>query len=159
MLRQASVAELKKGTVSRKGGHVVIAMRTYPRQVTKLERDEYIVDLSPEPALFREFKECERRTGDHDAAFAEVRYEQRFALGSTALSELARMSKLAAERDVYLICQCARGARCHRELLLLAARHAFDADAEPPLNAYPEFTARLERALPPEGRTARYPRE
>ena len=145
--------------MTRARGLIVIAMRTYPRQITKLQRDEYLVDLSPDPQLFRDFKEAERRLGDHDAAFAEVGYERRFQLGSSALSELARLARLAQDRDVFLVCQCTVGQRCHRELLLMCARHAFAADAEAPRNGYPEFAARLERATPPEARTSRWPRD
>lgn len=159
MLRQASTADLTAGRVTRKGGLVVVTMRTYPRQITKAMRDEYIVDLSPDPALFRAFKDAERRLFDHDGAFGQVGYEARFYLGSSGVSELSRLARIAGERDVYLICQCAVGQRCHRELLLLSARHAFDADAEAPSNAYPGFEARLARTAQPEGRTARFPEE
>lgn len=158
MLKQASTADLKAKQVSRADGLVVIAMRTYPRQVTKGERDEYLVDLSPDPALFREFKEAERRLGDHDAAFAAVRYEERFQLGSSALADLRRLSRAAGDRDVFLVCQCAIGQRCHRELLLLAARQAFDAVADSPLNDYPVFGQRLATATPVEARTSGWPR-
>lgn len=158
MLKQASTADLKAKTVSRADGLIVIAMRTYPRQITKLERDEYVVDLSPDAALFRDFKDAERALGDHDQAFAEVRYEERFVLGSGALAELRRLARAAEERDVYLVCQCAMGQRCHRELLLMGARHAFDAPADLPRNAYPIFAKRLAEACPVEARTSGWPR-
>ena len=159
MLKQASTADLKAGTVTRAAGLVVVAMRTYPRQITRTQRDEYLVDLSPDPQLFRDFKDAERRLGDHDLAFAEVGYERRFQLNSSALSDLARLARAAQDRDVFLVCQCAVGQRCHRELLLMCARRGFEADAEAPRNAYPEFAARLERAPPPEPRTSRWPRD
>ena len=158
MLRQASVPDLTAGRLSRSDGLVVIAMRTYPRQVTRTARDEYLIDLSPDPALFRDFKEAERRLADHDAAFTEVDYENRFTLSGTAMIELERLCRAADDRDVFLVCQCAPGQRCHRERLLMIARQAFDAPAEDPRNVYPKFAARLASATPVEGRRpTRYP--
>jgi uncharacterized protein YeaO (DUF488 family) len=158
MLRQASVPDLTAGRVSRRDGLVVVAMRTYPRPVKKEARDEYLIDLSPDAGLFRDFKDAERRLGDHDRAFAEVDYENRFTLSGSAMIELERLARAAGERDVFLVCQCAVGQRCHRELLLLTARHAFDAEAETPRHAYPTYMARLAAAPPTEGRRpSRYP--
>lgn len=158
MLHQASAGEVHDGTLSRRDGLIAITMRTYPRQIRKDQRDEYLVDLSPEPALFRDFKEAERRLGDHDAAFAEVDYERRFTLGGTALIDLERLAKAARDRDVFLVCQCAKGMRCHRELLLLIARHAFDAEVGRVAHAYPVFAERLAASPLPHGRISRYPR-
>lgn len=158
MLRQASVPDLTAGRVSRKDGLVVIAMRTYPRNVTKTARDEYLIDLSPEPELFRDFRAAFERTRDHEGAFADVDYEGRFTLSSSGMIELERLAKASHDRDVFLVCQCAVGERCHRELLLLAARAAFDAPAEQPRNAYPAFAKRLAAAPPVGGRRpGRYP--
>jgi uncharacterized protein YeaO (DUF488 family) len=125
MLKQASVADLKSGAVTRRDGHVVIVMRFYPRGLSRELRDEYLRSLAPEVALFRDFKARERAHGDHDRAFREVDYERRFTLGEEGLRDLRRLHEMSRERDVYLVCQCQVGQSCHRELLLRIARERF----------------------------------
>lgn len=147
LLRQASVADLRSGSVTRRDGHVAVVMRFYPRGLVRELRDEYLRSLSPEETLFREFKTRERATGDHGLAFAEVDYERRFGLGDEGLVELRRLAELSRERDVYLVCQCQVGQHCHRELLLLIARERFGAVTDPPTQRYPEFEARLQKGL------------
>jgi uncharacterized protein YeaO (DUF488 family) len=127
MLKEASVADLTSGSVTRAQGHVVIAMCFYPRGVSRSLRDEYLRVLAPDRTLFREFKDRERAHGDHDRAFAEVDYVRRFRLEPAGLTELERLSELSRTRDVYLVCQCRVGQACHRQLLLRLARERFGA--------------------------------
>jgi uncharacterized protein YeaO (DUF488 family) len=131
MLKQASVADLRSGRVTRRDGHVVIVMRHYPRGLPRELRDEYVRALAPDEVLFREFKARARALGDHERAFADVDYERRFRLGAAGLRELERLSELSRTRDVYLVCQCRVGDSCHRELLLRLARERFAAGAAP----------------------------
>jgi uncharacterized protein YeaO (DUF488 family) len=143
MLKQASVADLRSGAVTRRDGHVVIVMRHYPRGVARELRDEYVRALAPDEVLFREFKARQRALGDHDRAFAEVSYEQRFRLHDVGLRELGRLCELSRTRDVYLVCQCRVGEFCHRELLLLTARARHAAETGPVHRHYPQFERRL----------------
>jgi hypothetical protein len=146
MLKQASVGDLKSEKISRdQGDYIVISMCFYPRFVRRELRDEYLSDLAPDRVLFGEFKRVQRATGDHNGAFARVSYEKRFALTNEGIEHLARLSTLAHERDVYLVCQCTVGERCHREMLLLMAKQWFTAKAEPPTNDYPVFRKRLSK--------------
>jgi uncharacterized protein YeaO (DUF488 family) len=143
MLRQASVADLRSGAISRKDGHVVVAMRFYPRGLARELRDEYVRALSPDEVLFREFKAVERATGDHERAFTEVDYERRFRLSPEGRKELSRLAAMSRERDVYLVCQCVVGQACHRELLLRIADVELGAPIDVVHRAYPEFEKRL----------------
>jgi uncharacterized protein YeaO (DUF488 family) len=138
MLRQASVSQIRKGEITRDDGYVVITMRFYPRGLRKELRDEYRGELAPEKGLFKEFKRHQAAEG-HDEAFRLSRYERRFALGPDALAHLKRLSELARKTDVFLVCQCAVGERCHRELLLLMARKRFNAPVDRVFHRYPDF--------------------
>lgn len=143
-LRRAPAAELKAGRVSRHDGHIVIAMQFYPRFIPSTLRDEYCHELAPERGLFAEFKAAERRLGDHDRAFAEVRYEARFWPGKDGRATLSRLAGQAMKDEVILICQCRLDQRCHVDLLLLFARRLHGV-ASPPLAAeYPVFAQRVE---------------
>ena len=142
MLRQASAKEIRSGEVDRRDGHIAIVMCFYPRGLRRELRDEYIRRLAPDEPLFREWKAIELKAG-HDAAFRLTRYEKRFHLGPEALEDLKRLSALAKVKDVYLVCQCAIGERCHREMLLLAAKKFFRAPADKIFHAYPDFERRL----------------
>ncbi len=143
MLRQASVSDLISDRVSREKSYVVITMRRYPRFVNRMLRDEYLSCMSPEWKLFEDWLSAKRRFKNHDGAFGKVRFEQRFDVSDEGLEHLARISALAADRDVYLVCQCHSGRRCHREFLLILARRLFRAKAEAPRNEYPVFEARI----------------
>jgi hypothetical protein len=146
MLRQASVSDLITDRVSRSPRHhVVIAMRRYPRFVSRELRDEYLPSLASDPRLFEDWLSTKRRTGDHNGAFARVRFEQRFVLDDEGMRHLERLSRLSRRKDVYLVCQCARGLRCHRELLLLLARERFGAPIDEPANDYPQYRRRLSK--------------
>ncbi len=143
MLKQASVSDLIQDRVSRESAYVVITMRRYPRFVNRALRDEYLTCMSPEPGLFEDWLSAKRRHQDHDGAFARSRFEQRFDLPPEGFEHLARLCALAAEKDVYLVCQCHTGKRCHREFLLILARRLFKAKVEKPANDYPVFESRV----------------
>jgi uncharacterized protein YeaO (DUF488 family) len=121
MLKQGSVSQLRSGELSRKDGYIVVAMRFYPRGLKKELRDEYRSDLAPSLKLFQDFKKFEKKVG-HDAAFEAANYRSRFELTPEGEANLKRLTELSRDKDVYLICQCEIGQRCHRELLLNLAR-------------------------------------
>lgn len=145
MLRQASVSDLITDRVSVEKGYVVITMRRYPRFVGRPLRNEYLTCMSPEPKLFADWLSAKRRHQDHDGAFRRARFEERFSVDEEGLAHLERLSRMAADRDVFLICQCPTGQRCHREFLLILAKKLFRANAEKPANPYPVFQARVEK--------------
>jgi len=142
MLKQGSVAQLRSGELNRSHGYIVVAMAFYPRGLKKELADEYRSHLAPDRALFREWKEAEASDG-HDAAFVKTRYEERFVLAPDALESLRRLVDLSRGRDVYLICQCGLGERCHREMIALYARLKLNAEIAPLHNAYPVYEGRL----------------
>jgi uncharacterized protein YeaO (DUF488 family) len=146
MLKQATVSDLITGRVSRDDAYVVITMRRYPRFINRQLRDEYHTSMSPDPKLFEDWLGAKRRYQDHDGAFAKSRFEERFAIDQAGMDNLARLCEMAKDRDVYLVCQCHEGRRCHREFLLLSARKVLKAKAEKPKNDYPAFEARLQGA-------------
>jgi hypothetical protein len=142
MLRQASVHQLRTGAISRATGHIAICMCLHPRNLPGNLRDEYLSCLAPDRELFGEWKAVEKKAG-HNPAFQAVRYEERFELGPEALDQLERLARLAEDKVVYLVCQCSVGERCHREMLLLAAKTILDAKVGNIYHAYPAFEARL----------------
>ena len=129
--------------VTRANGYIVIAMCFYPRGLKKELRDEYLSSLAPDKALFKDWQEFAKRYG-HEAAFRHANYEDRFQLSERAFVELERLTVLSRQKDVYLVCQCSEGERCHREMLLLAAKKAFGAEIAPVSQEYPRFLARLQ---------------
>ena len=143
MLYRASVLDVKQGRVSTRYGYLVVVMQHYPRFVKKDLIHEYLRVLAPEKGLFTEFKALARQVKDHNRAFAEINYEQRFEISLDGRDELARLGEMAASRDVYLICQCASLERCHADLLLLFARLRYGANAQTPRLSYPIFEKRL----------------
>lgn len=144
MLYRAPVLDLKSGRVSRRLSYTVVVMQFYPRFLKKEMVDEYLHSLAPPLELFAEFKALDRELKDHDRAFREVRYEERFAVGNEGADDLRRISELAKDRDVILFCQCGTLERCHADLLLLLARHWFHARAAHPRVSYPQFVKRIE---------------
>jgi uncharacterized protein YeaO (DUF488 family) len=148
MLRQASVSDLINDRVSRgRNRYVVITMRRYPRFVNRAYRDEYVSEMSPDWPLFEDWLSAKRRHGDHNGAFEKSGFEERFSISEAGLEHLARLVDLSLKKDVYFVCSCKTGQRCHRELVLMIARKLFkNADVEKPLNSYPIFAKRL--ALP-----------
>ncbi|MGZ5280457.1 MAG: DUF488 family protein, N3 subclade [Pseudobdellovibrionaceae bacterium] len=145
MLKQASVTELRKGTLTKAQGYLSICMRTYPRGLKKELSDEYRSDLAPAIELFRDFKDLQATVG-HQKAFEECQYQSRFELSRRALMHLEELVKISRSQDVYLICQCEVGEFCHRELLLIIAEHKFGATIEPIQNAYPIYLERLQNS-------------
>lgn len=142
MLKQGSIAQLRAGELNRNMGYIVVCMAFYPRGLKKELTDEYRTHLAPHRELFREWKEFEEKFG-HEAAFVKSSYEERFELPPDALESLRRLTDLSRSRDVYLLCQCTLGERCHREMLCLIAQHKFKAEIAPLYNEYPVFRARL----------------
>lgn len=144
MLYRAPIQDLKDGRVSRRHTYTVVVMQYYPRFVPKNLVDEYLRSLAPEKELFREFKDHERAIHDHDRAFREVAYEERFQLTSEGKEDLERLAMLAKERTVVLFCQCSALHCCHADLLLLWARHRFSTHVQIPRVEYPAFRKRLD---------------
>lgn len=142
MLRQASVHQLRTGAIKRETSHIAICMCLHPRNLPASLRDEYQSCLAPDRELFDDFKEKQKKIG-HNQAFAAVNYEARYQLGPDALKELERLVKLSEEKVVYLVCQCSTGERCHREILLLAAKELLGAKIGNIYHSYPVFQARL----------------
>ncbi len=142
-LYRGPISLVKSGQISRRHGHLIVAMRFYPRYTPKALIDEYVRDLAPAEDLFAEFKAKDRELKDHDAAFDLVRYEERFALTAAGDQELARVAELATKRDVYLICQCTHDQKCHCDLLLMTAKHRHGAPISQLPFRYPTYEARL----------------
>jgi hypothetical protein len=142
MLRQASVHQLRTGAIKRDTAYIAICMCLHPRNLPGSLRDEYQSCLAPDRELFDDFKEKQKKLG-HNQAFAAVDYEARYQLGPDAFNELQRLAKLSEEKVVYLVCQCSTGERCHREMLLLAARELLGAKVGNIYHSYPTFQARL----------------
>jgi uncharacterized protein YeaO (DUF488 family) len=144
MLRKGTVADLFSGALTRAQGHIVVAMCLYPRGLSKAKRDEYCKALAPDRNLLDAFHaERERLHGDHNAAFLTCGYQRRFTLSVNGVAELKRLAELSAARDVYLVCQCEAGQRCHRELLLILAKRWWQAQTELRTFSYPEFEKRI----------------
>jgi uncharacterized protein YeaO (DUF488 family) len=141
MLKQASIAQLRSGEVYRGLGYISVTMRTYPRGLKKELIDEYRSDLAPTMELFKEFKKFQAEVG-HEKAFQACHYEERFELGRRALMHLEELAKMSQTQDVYLLCQCGVGERCHREILLWLANTKFSAKVAEIHNSYPIFFAR-----------------
>jgi uncharacterized protein YeaO (DUF488 family) len=149
MLYRASVRDVKNGALSRRRSHLVVVMQYYPRFLRKDQIDEYVHSLAPDRELLDTFKAEDRSRGDHDAAFAAVSYESRFRIGPEGAAELRRLSELAASKDVFLLCQCLVPEHCHADLLLLLARHWFQAPTQAVRIRYPIFEGRIRDGLLP----------
>ncbi len=143
MLRRMPAIDISQGRVTRTQSHIVVVMRFYPRFLPKDLRDEYIRELAPPDALFKEFKERQRKLNNHNQAFDYVHYERRFTLTPAGLKQLAKFAELARTQDVVLVCQCRDFERCHCDLLLLIARARWGAEIRGPIFSYPEFEQRL----------------
>lgn len=135
MLKQGSVAELRSGEISRYRDYVVVCMAFYPRGVKKELIDEYRTHLAPDKDLIKDFKAAEEKAG-HDEAFKITNYDARFRLLPEAVESLRRLTDKSRKQDVYLLCQCEAGARCHREILLLIAKERFGAEIGPVFHQY-----------------------
>jgi uncharacterized protein YeaO (DUF488 family) len=142
MLRQASVGDLFSGRIQRKDGYIAVVMKHYPRGLRRELRDEYVRILSPPFLLFREFRRYKLSLVDHDEAFEACDYEDHFWIEEEGFDDLKRLAKLSRAQDVYLVCQCNVGERCHRELLMMLAQKLYGAETEL-FNSYPKFKKRL----------------
>jgi uncharacterized protein YeaO (DUF488 family) len=143
VLYRAPVRDLKSGRISRRYSYTVVVMQYYPRFVTRELVDEYVHSLAPDRELFTEFKTLSRELKDHDRAFSETRYEDRFNVSGHGASELQRLSALAKEKDVFFLCQCLPLEHCHADLLLLLAKSWFSAPTSLVRVKYPAFEARV----------------
>ncbi len=141
MIAQASVAQIRRGEISPSDGYVVIAMCFFPRGLKRELRNESRSNLAPDRALFKEWQKFEQEFG-HDLAFAKSNYEQRFQLDDSAKYDLRRLTELSRTKNVYLVCQCAVGERCHREMVMLFAQRFYQATIAPVFHSYPDFMAR-----------------
>lgn len=145
MLKQARVEDISKNRITKLHGHIVVVTHYYPRFLKRKLVDEYIRELAPTRDLLTEFKASEKETGDHDQGFEAMDYGSKFTLSESGFSELARLSSVAAEKDVYLVCHCTVGQRCHRELLLMIAKEQFGASVGRVHHTYLTFSERVER--------------
>lgn len=148
MLKQARVEDISKNRVTKLHGHIVVVTHYYPRFLKRKLIDEYLKVLAPTKDLLSEFKVEEKTSGEHDQSFEEIEYENKFTLSEEGMTELSRLVTLSNEKDVYLVCHCGVGQKCHRELLLLIARRFFDAKTSRVFHRYPKFEARIEKAPP-----------
>jgi uncharacterized protein YeaO (DUF488 family) len=142
MIKQASVHQLRSGELTRKDGYIVVTMCFYPRGLSKDLRDEYHGSLAPDRVLFKDWQKYEKLEG-HDAAFEKSHYEERFELDAKAFYHLRNLAERARNQDVYFVCQCAVGERCHREILLLTAEREYGAKIDKVYHSYPRFLKRL----------------
>lgn len=142
MLKQASVEQIRERQIPRENSHIVIGMCFYPRGIKKELSDEYRKELAPDPQLFQEWKNFEREHG-HDEAFRLSDYENRFTPSPIALFHLKEYADMSASKDVYIVCQCAVGERCHREMLLLTAQKRFGTKIGPVFHSYPQYEKRI----------------
>ena len=143
MLKQGSVGDIKSGRLSRSDGYLVVAMRFYPRFLRKELRDEFIADLAPQKELLHDFNAAAKQLGNHNDSFAEVDYENRLELSPKAFSELKRLADLSKTKDVYILCVCKPGDRCHREILMLIANKLYGTKIDRVFHAYPDVMRRL----------------
>ncbi|RYZ68647.1 MAG: DUF488 family protein [Proteobacteria bacterium] len=143
MLKQATVEDISNSRVTKRHGRVVVTTRYYPRFLKKKLVDEYYGGLAPTKELLSEFRTREEVVLDHDQAFADVDYESKFSIDESALAKLQELSDLSRAQDVYLICHCKLGQRCHRDILLMIAKQQFDAPIGRVYLEYPVITKRL----------------
>ncbi len=143
MLTQTSVAEIKNGNIPREKSHIVITMRFYPRFLRKEMRDEFCCDLAPTKDLLTKFNAAQKKLGNHNDAFAEVDYENIFNMTPAGYEHLRRLSKLSHDKDVYLVCICAAGERCHREMLMLLGNSLYGAPIGKVFHKYPDIMKRM----------------
>lgn len=144
MLKQARVEDISKNRITKIHGHIVVVTHYYPRFLKRKLIDEYIKELAPTRELLTEFKATEKAEGDHDQGFETMNYESKFALSESGLSELSRLSTFASTKDVYLVCHCTVGQKCHRELLLMIAKEQFGAKVGRVHHPYAIFAKRLQ---------------
>jgi uncharacterized protein YeaO (DUF488 family) len=143
VLKQGTVPDIKRGSLSRSDGYLAITMRFYPRFLRKELRDEFVADMAPRKELLKDFNAAAKRLGDHNQAFPEVDYENRFEMSAKGFAALQRLSDLSKTKDVYLICVCKMGDRCHREILMLIAHELYGTKIDKVFHDYPDVMRRL----------------
>ncbi len=139
--------QIRSGKLTREMGYIVLSMCFYPRGLKKELKDEFRNDLAPTPELLKDFKHWQALEGQ-EAGFKKSHYEERFALSRRAFDYFAWLCKSSLEKDVYLVCQCELGERCHREILLLIAKQEFNTETASVFHQYPIYLKRLETTLP-----------
>jgi uncharacterized protein YeaO (DUF488 family) len=144
MLKQSSVTDIRNGNIHRDHGYIVITMCFYPRGLRTEFRDEYHGELAPDKKLFKDWQ-AQKELHGHELAFEYSDYEARFTLSEEAWDHLERLADLSNERDVYFVCQCDVGEKCHREILMLLAEREFHAKIAKVYHQYPRALARLHR--------------
>jgi uncharacterized protein YeaO (DUF488 family) len=142
MLLQASVDQVRKQEIPRENSLIIITMCYYPRGIKKEWRDDFRSILAPDRELFKEWKAFEKEKG-HDEAFKLSHYEERFSLTPIALTLLKVYGEWSREKDIYFVCQCKVGERCHREMLMLAAYKKYGAFVSNIFHTYPAFESRI----------------
>lgn len=144
MIRQATVEDISKERVTKRHGRIVVVTRYYPRFLKKKLIDDYYGVLAPPKILLHEFKDREAAMdADHDGAFEAIDYESKFVLSEEGLAVLQQLANESKTRPVYLVCHCKLGQRCHREILMLAARELFGASIAKVHLEYPVILERL----------------
>lgn len=143
MLKQATVEDIANSRITKRHGRIVVTTRYYPRFLKRKLVDDYFGSLAPTKELLSEFKVREDELNDHDLAFEDMNYQDKFTLDESGVSVLRDLSELARSQDVYLVCHCTLGQRCHREILLLMARDLFEAPIGRVYLAYPTIEKRL----------------
>lgn len=142
MLKQASIQQVWAQEIPRQNSVIVIAMCFYPRGVKKEWRDDYKKELAPDRELFREWKEAEKLHG-HVEAFVHSKYEERFQLSWLGEQYLKYYCNESRTKDVYLVCQCKLGEKCHREMLMLHGKIKYAAEIDKVFNDYAVYLARI----------------
>jgi uncharacterized protein YeaO (DUF488 family) len=143
VLKQASVSDIKAGRLSRDDGHIAITMRFYPRFLRKELRDEFIAEMAPDKELLHDFNAAQKKLGEHNGAFAESDYQNRFQISDKGLAHLERLSEMSKHKDVYLLCVCKVGEMCHREILMLLAQKLFHCKIGEVYHDYPVVMSRI----------------
>ena len=143
MMKQARVEDIANRRITRLHGYIVVITHFYPRFLKRNLLHEYIKELGPVRPLLKEFKDMEVSLSDHDEAFEKIDYESKFTITEGGWAELRRLVELSSARDVYLVCHCSLGQRCHRELILLAAHRVLGASIVKLSHSYPVFSERF----------------
>lgn len=143
MLRQATVEDVANRRITRLHGRIVVVTHYYPRFLKSNLIHEYTKALAPSKELLTEFKNREKESGNHDQAFDDVEYQSKFWLSDEGFTELQKLSIEAQTSQVYLVCHCAIGTRCHRELLMVLAQQLYQAPIAKLSFPWDEFKARL----------------
>jgi hypothetical protein len=99
--------------------------------------------MSPEAKLHEDWLTAKRKYDDHDGAFARTQYEKRFTISQEGYEHLKLFAEMSKMKDVYFICSCRVGQRCHREMVLLLARKWFKAKTDEITHRYPDFEKRI----------------